>query len=76
MLIEVTLGIYDIDVDQNSEQKHYAESYEIHCRFNETTLDNDIAIITLADEIEFTDDIDNPIGLQLYVARYAGSSCR
>lgn len=57
MEIKVKLGIYDIDVDQNSEQKHYAESYEIHGGFNETTLDNDIAIVTLADEIEFTDDV-------------------
>lgn len=57
MRIEVTLGIYNIYVDQNSEQKHNAESYEIHGRFNGTTLDNDIAIITLADKIEFTDDI-------------------
>lgn len=59
--VEVTLGFYNID-DKNSQQKYYVESYEIHDEYNETTLDNDIAIITLADPIEFTRGI-KPIQL-------------
>lgn len=59
--VEVTLGIYDI-ADKNSQQKHSIKSFETHDEFNATTLDNDIAIITLADPITLTPDIQ-PIKL-------------
>lgn len=59
--VTVTLGIYDV-ADKKSQQKHSIKSFETHGDFNATTLDNDIAIITLADPITLTPDIQ-PIKL-------------
>lgn len=59
--VGVTLGIYDI-ADTKSQQKHSIKSFETHQKFNATTLANDIGIITLAEPITFTPDIQ-PIKL-------------
>lgn len=60
-LVMVTLGIYDVD-DKSTQQYNYAERTFVHKGFNLVTGTNDIAIVQLANEIEFNEYIQ-PIPL-------------
>lgn len=59
--VMVTLGIYDVE-DNSTQQIRHAEHTFVHKGYDLATGSNDIALIELTNEIEFSDDI-KPIAL-------------
>ncbi|POI19135.1 hypothetical protein CIB84_017122, partial [Bambusicola thoracicus] len=71
--IQVRLGEYNIDVQEDSEVVRSSSVIIRHPKYSSLTIDNDIMLIKLASAVEYTADIQ-PIALPSSCAK-AGTEC-
>ncbi|NXJ16961.1 TRY3 protein, partial [Odontophorus gujanensis] len=71
--IQVRLGEYNIDVQEDSEEVRSSSVIIRHPKYSSITLNNDIMLIKLASAVVYSDDIQ-PIALPSSCAK-AGTEC-